>query len=407
MKVREIYYGWYIVAAGTLCIFAALGLGRFALGMILPSMGTVLKLSASEMGFISTSNFAGYLFAVLICLVWGQVLSARHTISLALLASGLSMGLMSFINGYKSASFFYFLTGIGSGLANIPTMALVSNWFRPNLRGRAAGFIVMGSGFGILLSGFMVPILNQKYLIDGWRISWLILSGIVILSSIVCFLIIRNGPEDMGLTPEGSGHGPGNPEKEGRAKTGFSGGVSLRTIIHLSSIYFCFGASYTIYVTFIVVSFTGERGLSEAFAGGLWALIGGVSLFSGPIPGWIADWAGRKIALLVVFGMQSLAYLFAGLPYGHGILPWASVLCYGIAAWGIPGIMTAIVADFAGPAYTARLFAIVTLIMAVGQVIGPAVGGALSDFTNSFSTAFFLASGIALSGLLLSSTLKI
>ncbi len=233
------------------------------------------------------------------------------------------------------------------------------------------------------------------------------LSGIVILSSIVCFLIIRNGPEDMGLTSEGYGHGPGNPEKNGRAKKSFSGSISIRMIIHLSSIYFCFGASYTIYVTFIVVSFTGERGLSEAFAGGLWALIGGLSLFSGPIPGWIADWAGRKIALLFVFGMQSLAYLFAGLPYGHGILPWASVLCYGIVAWGIPGIRTAIVADCAGPAYTARIFAIVTLIMGVGQVIGPAVGGILSDFTNSFSSAFFLASGIALSGLLLSSTLKI
>ena len=36
---KTFHYGWYVVAAGTLCIFASLGFGRFALGMLLPAMG--------------------------------------------------------------------------------------------------------------------------------------------------------------------------------------------------------------------------------------------------------------------------------------------------------------------------------------------------------------------------------
>ena len=73
------HYGWYIVAAGTLCIFSCLGLGRFSLGMLLPSMGQALHLSYAQMGLVSTSNFIGYLTGVL--------LSSR----LILLASRLSI----------------------------------------------------------------------------------------------------------------------------------------------------------------------------------------------------------------------------------------------------------------------------------------------------------------------------
>jgi fucose permease len=58
------YYGWVIVLAGSLCIMACLGLGRFALGMLLPSMGATLELSYAQMGFVSTGNFIGYLVAV-------------------------------------------------------------------------------------------------------------------------------------------------------------------------------------------------------------------------------------------------------------------------------------------------------------------------------------------------------
>lgn len=36
------YYGWVIVATGALCIVACLGFGRFALGMLLPSMAAAL-----------------------------------------------------------------------------------------------------------------------------------------------------------------------------------------------------------------------------------------------------------------------------------------------------------------------------------------------------------------------------
>ena len=47
MDKRPLHYGWLVVFAGMLTVFAALGLGRFALGMLLPSMGEGLGLGLS------------------------------------------------------------------------------------------------------------------------------------------------------------------------------------------------------------------------------------------------------------------------------------------------------------------------------------------------------------------------
>src|SRR5665647_3087703 len=86
-----VHYGWYIMITGTLCLFASLGLGRFSLGMLLPSMGRDLHLSYVQMGLIGTMNFIGYLAAVLLCSRLTRRFGARRLIGTALTAIGVSM----------------------------------------------------------------------------------------------------------------------------------------------------------------------------------------------------------------------------------------------------------------------------------------------------------------------------
>ena len=51
-RTLTFHYGWLIVFAGTLGIFACIGLARFALGMLLPAMGEDLQLSYTQMDTI-------------------------------------------------------------------------------------------------------------------------------------------------------------------------------------------------------------------------------------------------------------------------------------------------------------------------------------------------------------------
>ncbi|NJN46930.1 MAG: YbfB/YjiJ family MFS transporter, partial [Candidatus Competibacteraceae bacterium] len=122
------HYGWIIVFTGILTVFIALGLGRFALGMLLPSMAKTLSLNYAQMGFISTGNFIGYLAAVLLAGYGAIHLGARTVIAVALLLLGVSLLAVSQVESFTAVLFFYFLTGLGSGAANVPIMGLVSHW---------------------------------------------------------------------------------------------------------------------------------------------------------------------------------------------------------------------------------------------------------------------------------------
>jgi MFS family permease len=400
---KSIHYGWYVVAAGTLCVFAGLGFGRFALGMLLPAMGASLNLSYSQMGLISTSNFVGYLLAVLVCGYLSARIGSRLLIFLALLLVAVSMLLVSRADSFVTVAFFYTLTGMGSGASNVPMMSLVASWFSTRQRGRAAGFIVIGSGFAILLSGRLIPYLNQLREMDGWRISWLVLGIIVLVISIICFLVIRDSPQELGLKPVGARKDPGQgdlPHLEERPLS-----VTRKDIYHLGMIYFVFGYTYVIYATFIVTTLVQERGFSETVAGNFWSWVGFLSLFSGPVFGTLSDRLGRKVGLIMVFSIQMLAYLLVALTL-PGIFLYISIGCYGIVAWSIPSIMAALVGDYVGPQKTARVFGFITFIFALGQIAGPAVAGFLAEKYGSFSSSFLMAAVFAGVAVFLSARLK-
>ena len=402
-KTNTIHYGWYVVAAGTLCIFASLGMGRFALGMLLPAMAESLKLTYSQMGLISTSNFIGYLVAVLFCSYISVKIGSRLLIFFALLLVAVSMLLISRANSFTTVAIIYTLTGVGSGASNVPMMALVASWFSTRQRGKAAGFVVIGSGFAILLSGKLIPYLNQLSVADGWRTSWLVLGIIVLFISIICFVVIRDTPAELGLEPVDSNKKSRMGTTPKFAEESFS--ASRKDIYHLGAIYFLFGYTYVIYATFIVTTLVQERGFSEAVAGNFWSWVGFLSLFSGPVFGTLSDKLGRKTGLILVFTIQMFAYLLVALSLPVKFL-YLSIGCYGIVAWSIPSIMTALVGDYVGPQKTARVFGFITFIFALGQIAGPAIAGFLAEKYGSFSSSFLMASVFAGLAVFLSSRLK-
>ena len=397
------HYGWVIVFAGMLCILACLGFGRFALGMLLPSMAATLHLSYSQMGFISTANFLGYLASVLVSAHLAGRIGARRLIFLALLTVALSMFLVSRATGFLPVLFLYMITGVGSGATNVPVMGLVAAWFSNRTRGRAAGFIVIGSGFAIMISGRLIPFLNRSIGPEGWRTGWRILAGLVLLVAFVAFGLLRDGPEDKGLSPVGADEAasPADPGPEGTEGNIYRKGI----IYYLGAIYFLFGYTYVIYATFIVTTLVKERGFPERVAGNFWMWVGFLSLFSGPVFGTLSDRLGRKAGLIIVFALQAVSYLLIAtrLP---GIFLYLSIGFYGLVAWSIPSIMAAAIGDYVGARKAAAAFGLVTFIFGLGQITGPAVAGVLAEMTGSFTSSYYMAAAFAAAAILLAVFLR-
>jgi len=402
-KKPPFHYGWVIVFTGMLCVMACLGIGRFALGMLLPSMAATLQLTYSQMGYISTANFLGYLVSVIISGHIAMRIGPRSFIFCSLLVVGISMALVSQSRSFYHVLLLYMLTGIGSGATNVPVMGLVSAWFKAKQRGKAAGFIVIGSGFAIILSGMLIPYVNAVGGSEGWRTNWLILSAVVMVVAVISLLLLRNRPEDKGLLPAGSEPEAGlsSPAAQRPPVNVYKEGM----IYYLGIIYFLFGYTYVIYATFIVTTLVKERGFSESVAGNFWAWVGFLSLFSGPVFGTLSDRMGRKAGLITVFSLQTLSYLLAasGLP---GTFLYLSIFFYGIVAWSIPSIMAAAVGDYVGARNAAAAFGLITFIFGFGQISGPSVAGILAERTGSFSSSFYMAAGFAGVAILLTSFLK-
>ena len=398
---RKIHYAWIIVFSGMLTLFCCMGLGRFALGMLLPSMGSTLALGYSEMGFISTGNFIGYLLSVFLCGKMITRFGERKTIVIGLILISASMLIVSLSEQLWLIVVMYFITGIGSGAANITTMTLVAHWFSKKYRGRAAGYMIIGNGLGIMASGLLIPWLNSNWSESGWRIGWASFSIIIALLTLVIAALVRNNPNTLSISPLGEE----TTESATVPDTQQAPDKLLRLITHIGAIYFVFGFTHVIYATFIVTTLVDEFGFSETKAGSLWMAIGVLSVFSGALFGWVSDHFGRKAGLIGVYSLQTVAYLLVALNSG-GYSLYLSMILFGLTAFSIPAIIAAMVSDMLPPSDAGKVFGYVTFFFGVGQIGGPTLAGYLAELSGTFSSGYLLAALLTIIGIILTASLN-
>ncbi len=390
------HYGWLIILAGMLTLFACLGLARFAFGLLLPAMRESLALGYDQMGLISTANFIGYLVSVALAPLSIRRFRPRAVIVCGLLLVALCLFLISRATALWWLVFLYGMAGAGSGFANIPSMVLVSLWFRRSRRGLAAGLMVAGNGVAILLSGLVIPQVNLLY---GWRSSWLLLAVASLVAAIFALIVVRNDPAELGLEPQG--------RAEPIATAALTGTSSGRILLQLGIIYAIFGFTYITYGTFIVTSLVDDFGFTEARAGQLWSWVGFFGLFSGVLFGAISDRIGRRNGIVVVYAFFTCAYLLAGFGVQLGSWAlWLSVLCYGAVLFAVPTIMAALIAEYLGLEKAASGFSILTLFFAAGQILGPGSAGLLAEYCQTFVPSYLVCAGLTGLAILLTLRLK-
>lgn len=403
----RLHYGWIVTAVSLLAVTGAIGFGRFAYTPLLPSMKTALSLSYTQAGLLGTGNFLGYLLCSLLGGMLAFLYSPRLLISVSLVVVGLSLILTGFSEGFFFALSMRFLTGAGSGGANVPVMGLITSWFSARKRGLAAGMLVCGSSLGLISFRFYIPALLALPGGNGWRTAWYALGGATLAIALLNAAFLRDHPAEMGLEPIGipSGTDPAAPQGH-RVSTLREMFATWPRLYRLAGLHFLFGFSYIIYLQFFNAYLEQERGLSAAAANSFLFLIGVLSLASGPLWGSVSDRLGRNYGLAIVFGLQAGAQVLLALARGPVYLT-AAVLLFGLSAWGIPSIMAAATADQVGPRLAAAGLGFITVLFGLGQALGPALAGYLADLTGSFVTSFLLAAAAGCLGMLGSLRLRI
>ena len=405
---KRLHYGWIVIFMGLLTTVAAHGFGRMAYTILLPAMKDGLNLDYTQLGLLGTGNFIGYLSMAIIGGFLAAKFGTRAVIAFALMLMGVTMILTGLAKSFGFAFAMRLVTGLGNGAAFVPAMALGSAWFSIKKRGFATGIVSGGIGLGTFLSGIIVPFILTSYGTNGWRYSWYILGTCVLLVAMIVFVFLRNQPGEKGLLPVGQ------KEKEEIQMSSVNNKVSsldwtqvyrMKALWYLGIVYFFYGLSYIIYMVFFAAYLVKEMGFTEAWAGGVWATVGGLSIFCGVIWGSISDRIGRGKGAALAYLVLGISYIvYAVLKFEFGF--YLSAVLFGLTAWSIPTIMAATAGDLVGPRLAPAGLGFITLFFGIGQSIGPALGGYLADVSQSFTLPFLMAGGISFVGMIFSFYIK-
>jgi sugar phosphate permease len=391
-----IHYAWIIAFTGTLVTILAHGFGRMSYSVILPSMQDGLMLNYTQLGSIATGNFIGYLSLAIVGGFLAARFGVRRVVFISLLVIGVSLFLTGFTHSFLFAFFMRLITGAGNGGSYVPIMALPAAWFAVKKRGLATGIVSGGIGAGLFLSGIILPPIIAAFGKEGWRYAWFFLGTAVFVLAFLCYACLRDDPQEKGVSMYG-----GEEERKRGPQTSlysaFQKVVVEPELWKLGCVYFMFGFSYVIYLTFFVAYLTREMGLPPVSAGRIFAVLGILSIFCGVIFGWISDVLGRRAGSMMAYLTLALSYFIFALwkdPAGF----YLSAVVFGIASFSVPTIMAAASGDAVGGTLAPAGLGFITLFFGVGQALGPVIGGWIKDTTGTFTYAFLLCAAVSLLG---------
>ncbi len=315
---------------------------------------------------------------------------------MSLLVMGVSLFLTGLSRSFTHAFLTRLVTGMGNGGAVVPMMALTAAWFAAGKRGLAAGILTVGTGIGLSIVGLVLPYFMSKFGSDGWRYAWFLLGTLVFVLSFVCYFFLRDNPGEKGTSIYG-----GKEERKSRSDFTFFSAwgdvVREKEIWKLGAVYFMFGFSYIIYLTFFIAYLTSEGGLTPKKAGEIFAVMGLASISSGVIWGWISDVLGRRYGSVLAYLALAVSYFILA-SWRNPAAYYVSSIIFGIALSSMPAIMAAAVGDSMGGKLAPAALGFVTVIFGIGQSLGPAIAGWMKDTTGTFAGCFILSALVSLLG---------
>jgi predicted MFS family arabinose efflux permease len=359
----------------------ALGLGRFAYALLLPSMRADLHWSFATAGAMNTANAVGYLAGALAASMVARRCGARRAFLVGLgvtvvtlLATAGTANTAALVALRASAGVSGAITFIaGAGIVTESTSA-----GSPRRTATLLGIYFAGGGAGIVISGLAIPaLLSSTNAAGGWRWGWLLLAGIGAVGlgiATPAALASREPPR----SPVADSHWP------------------ARQLTPLLVSYGLFGAGYIAYMTFIVAFLKGDgAGLGEITA--YWVVLGvssivGVVAWAEPISR-LRGGRGPAIVLGVV-AAGALLPIVSRSPEAT----MSSALLFGGSFLSSVTAVTAVARRSLQPHHWTSAIAGLTVAFALGQCLGPVLSGVLSDGSAGLSVGLSLSVGLLLAG---------
>lgn len=334
---------------------SALGLARFAYGLLLPAMREDLGWTLAGAGAMATANGLGYLLgAVVTAAVVRRVGAATaFRAGMALTAAALAA------NAIGDDHFAMLCVRAAAGAAGA-VVFISGGVIATRLAARASSgapvtIYFAGTGLGIVLGGATIPALG-----GDWRLAWVGMGVAASLATLACW---------------------GAARVDGGAPTTTAGRARVRPLWRSALAYLLFGAGYITHITFLS-AYLGARHASAAQVALTWTALG-VAVVASPAlwSRWFARWSATRAlttVLAALSGGMALALVASSPP-----VVLASAVAYGATFMVVPATVTLLIKDAAPPADRTATLAAFTTLFAAGQTAGPWIAGLVADRTST------------------------
>ena len=189
LRYRWIIF-WTLALAYVLVYFH-----RMCPAVVAVDMMQDLNAGGSLIGFLGSAYFYPYalmqLPAGLLSDSWGP----RKTITLFFCVAFLGSVMLGLAPNAAWAILGRTLTGLGVAMLFVPTMKVLSEWFRPREFAFMTGILLAMGGIGSLSATIPLALISSWI---GWRMSFVVVGIITLVLAVLVWSFVRDRPADLG-----------------------------------------------------------------------------------------------------------------------------------------------------------------------------------------------------------------
>jgi len=379
---------WPASARLALGTASALGLARFAYGLLVPAMRAELGWSLAQAGGLTTANGLGYLAGAVATAPVARRRGVTATFRLGMVLTAVSLAATAATSSYPLLLLARAAAGAAGALVFIAGGVLASHAAARLRSAIPLTIYFAGAGLGIAVSGALIPPLLDSHP-GRWPLAWAGLAAGAGLATVVSWTAAR----DAGTVGADTGR------ENASAAAPLIDLRAVRRLWRIAAAYLMFAAGYIAYITFLS-AYLAAHHASTVQVAVTWAVLGiagmaAPALWSRPVSGWPG--AAALAASLAALAAAAVVALISAAPAVVAV----SAMGYGATFLVVPAAITSLIHSAVPRAEWTRVLATFTVVFAAGQTAGPYLAGALADRYGTGATlvwtAALCAAGAALS----------
>lgn len=391
-----IFYGYIVVAAAIFIMTITWGTNR--------TFGVFLKPMLTEFGW-SRAGISGAFTVAMFMMGFASLLAGRITDRagprVVVVACGLSLGIGYLLcsrihTAWQLYIFYGLMTGTGMAVT-VPLMSLVARWFVKR-RALMASITIAGPAFGNMAMPLIFSLVIHKI---GWRNSFVIMAGIVLIGTFAAVRFVRRDPSEMGLLPYGFDEASTDRTIYQTEGLSLSGAIRTKQFWLLSFISFCDLFLFNSITVHIVIHAM-DLGISATKAASVISVASGVCIFGRVGIGSFGDRYGCKPTFMICIIMAMVAFMLLIVAKSLWML-YLFAGIFGLGLWSSGGLVPPMIAEMFGLKSHGAIYGSIFIGGATGGAFGPVIVGYLFDVTGSYVPAFvvcLIISSLSLSALI-------